>query len=58
MRGQAAVAAALAGGGLALAGKLLKSDALLVSGFAASLLIYLTDRLLQRLAGRAAHGEP
>jgi len=58
MRGQAAIAAALVGGGLALAGKLRGSDALLASGFAASLLIYLTDRLLRRTPGRAASSEP
>ncbi len=58
MSGRAAVTAALAGGGLALAGKLRGSDPLLASGFAASLLIYLADRLLQRLAKRAARGQP
>jgi SSS family solute:Na+ symporter len=58
MSGRAAVAAALAGGGLALAGKLRGNDTLLASGFAASLMIYLADRLLQRLARRAARGEP
>jgi hypothetical protein len=56
MRGKAAIAAALAGGGLALAGKLQASDALLASGFAASLAIYLTDRLPRRPAARAERG--
>jgi SSS family solute:Na+ symporter len=53
MRGKAAIAAALAGGGLALAGKLQGSDALLASGFAASLAIYLADRLWLRPVRRA-----
>jgi SSS family solute:Na+ symporter len=48
MRGRAAIAAALAGGALALAGKLLGSDRLIASGFAAALLVFLADRLLLR----------
>lgn len=53
MRGPAAIAAALAGGGLALTGKLLASDPLIAAGYAVALLIYLMDGLLsRRLAGR------
>jgi SSS family solute:Na+ symporter len=54
MRGPAAIVAALVGGGLALGGKLLASDPLIASGFAAALLVYVIDSLLaRRLTGRA-----
>jgi len=51
MRPQAAIAAAAAGGALALTGKLLGADPLIAAGFAVSLAIWLADRLL---AGRRA----
>ncbi len=51
MRPQAAIAAAAAGGALALAGKLLGADPLIAAGFAVCLAIWLADRLL---AGRGA----
>ena len=46
MRAPAAIAAALAGGALALAGRLLARDPLIVAGFAVSLSIWLADRRL------------
>ena len=49
MRAPAAIAAALAGGALALAGKLLARDPLIAAGFAVSLVVWLADR---RLAAR------
>ncbi|OHD72728.1 MAG: hypothetical protein A2V99_19030 [Spirochaetes bacterium RBG_16_67_19] len=51
MRPQAAIAAAAAGGALALTGKLLGADPLIAAGFAVCLAIWLADRLL---AGRRA----
>jgi SSS family solute:Na+ symporter len=51
MRPPAAIAAAAAGGALALTGKLLGADPLIAAGFAVCLAIWLADRLL---AGRGA----
>ena len=51
MRPQAAIAAAAAGGALALTGKLLGADPLIAAGFGVCLAIWLADRLL---AGRRA----
>jgi len=59
LRAPMAVAAALGGGSLALAGKLLGNDLLLAAGFAVSLAVWLADRLL---AGRGlrsgSRGQP
>jgi SSS family solute:Na+ symporter len=52
LRPQAAIAAAAAGGALALAGKLLEADAIIAAGFAVCLAIWLADRLL---SGRGAN---
>jgi SSS family solute:Na+ symporter len=51
LRPAAALGAALAGGALALAGKLLGRDVLVAAGFGVSLAVWLTDRLALR-AGR------
>ena len=48
LRAPAAIAAALAGGSLALAGKLSGRDVLVAAGFAVSLLLWLADRLVRR----------
>ncbi len=48
LRPRAAVAAALAGGALALAGKLLGRDVLIAAGFGAALLIWILDLALRR----------
>ncbi len=54
LRAPAALAAALAGGSLALAGKLLGRDALIAAGFAVSLAIWIFDLALRRWRGRHA----
>jgi SSS family solute:Na+ symporter len=48
LRAPAAIAAALAGGSLALAGRLLGRDYLIAAGFAVSLILWLADRLVRR----------
>ena len=48
MSSPAALAAALAGGGLALAGRLLGRDIVVGAGFAVSLIVLLADRLTRR----------
>jgi SSS family solute:Na+ symporter len=50
----AALAAALAGGALALAGKLLGRDGLIAAGFAVALAVWLADRLLAAAGRRRA----
>jgi SSS family solute:Na+ symporter len=54
LRPAAALGAALAGGALALAGKLLDRNALIAAGFGVALLAWLADGLLSAAAGRSA----